>query len=85
MLYGYEAWKSRKADDSRIQAAEMWFYRKLLTVKWTDRRSNECILNELATTRQLLVAMNKKEIEVHWTCIPQYKDKPHDNSPTMQP
>ena len=47
MLYGCEAWTHRKADDKKIEAAEMWFYRRLLRVTWTDRRTNFSILEEL--------------------------------------
>lgn len=55
-----EAWTSRKADHDRIEASEMWFHRRLLTVKWTDRRIDETILNEQAPTRNLLAAINKR-------------------------
>ena len=40
MLYGCEAWTKKKADSKRIEAAEMWFYRRLLRVKWTEKRTN---------------------------------------------
>ena len=50
MLYGCEAWTMRKEDERRVEAAELWFYRRLLRVKWTDKRTNESILDELGTT-----------------------------------
>ena len=46
VLYGSETWALRNDDENRIQAAEMWFYRRLLRVKWTDKRTNESVLKE---------------------------------------
>ena len=46
-----------------MEAAELWFYRRLLRVKWTDRRSNESILNELGTTRKLLVLIQQRKLK----------------------
>ena len=62
MLYGCEAWTHRKADDKKIEAAEMWFYRRLLRVTWTDRRTNFSILEELGTTRMLLNIMYQRKL-----------------------
>ena len=45
MLYGCEAWTMKKEDERRMKAAELWFYRRMLRAKWTDKRSNESILN----------------------------------------
>ena len=41
----------------------MWFYRRLLRVKWTDRRTNESILKELGTTRMLLVLIKRRKLK----------------------
>ena len=62
MLYGCEAWTHRTADDKRIEAAEMWFYRRLLRVTWTDKRTNESVLEELGATRNLLKTMNQRKL-----------------------
>ena len=62
MLYGCEAWTHRKADDKRIEAAEMWFYRRLLRVTWIDKRTNESVLEELGTTRNLLKIINQRKL-----------------------
>ena len=48
LMYGSEAWTLRKLERDKINAAEMWFYRRLLRVKWSDRRTNDSILNELS-------------------------------------
>ena len=62
MLYGCESWTQRKDDEKRIEAAEMWFYRRLLRVSWTDRRTNESILQELGTTRKLLTLIKERKL-----------------------
>ena len=47
VTYGSEAWTLKKYEENKIEAAEMWFYRRLLKVSWTERRTNESILKEL--------------------------------------
>ena len=61
MLYGSESWTLRCEENNKINASEMWFYRRLLRVKWTDKRTNNSILVELNTKRILLTEINKKE------------------------
>ena len=46
VMYGYESWTVKKADHWRIDAFELWFWRRLLRVPWTARRSNQSILKE---------------------------------------
>ena len=46
VMYGYESWTVKKADYQRIDASELWCWRKLLRVPWTARRSNQSILKE---------------------------------------
>ena len=62
MLYGSEAWTLRKAERDKIEAAEMWFYRRLLRVKWTDKRTNNSILEELSVKRQLSNEIDKRRL-----------------------
>ena len=50
VTYGSEAWTLKKYEGDRIDAADMWFYRRLLRVSWTERRTNESILSETSTT-----------------------------------
>ena len=40
VMYGYESWTIKKAERQRIDAFELWFWRRLLRVPWTARRSN---------------------------------------------
>ena len=53
-FYGAEGWTLTKADEKRIQSAELWIYRRMLRVSWTEHRTDDSILTELGTTRQLL-------------------------------
>ena len=43
-MYGCESWTMKKAEPRRIDAFELWCWRRLLRVPWTARRSNQCIL-----------------------------------------
>ena len=47
VLYGYESWVIKKAEHRRIDAFELWCWRRLLRVPWTARRSNQSILKEM--------------------------------------
>ena len=48
VMYGYESWAIRKAECQRIDAFELWCWRRLLRVPWTARRSNQSILEEIS-------------------------------------
>ena len=47
VMYGYESWTIKKAESQRIDAFELWCWRRLLRVPWTARRSNQSILKEI--------------------------------------
>ena len=48
VMYGYESWTVKKAEHRRIDAFELWCWRRLLRVPWTTRRSNQSILKEIS-------------------------------------
>ena len=48
VMYEYESWTIKKAEHRRIDAFELWCWRRLLRVPWTLRRSNQCILKEIS-------------------------------------
>ena len=48
VMYGYESWTIKKAECQRIDAFELWWWRRLLRVLWTARRSNQSILKEIS-------------------------------------
>ena len=47
VMYGCECWTVKKAERRRIDAFELWFWRRLLRVPWTARRSSQSILKEI--------------------------------------
>ena len=50
-MYGCKTWTVKKAECRRIDAFEMWCWRRLMKVPWTARRSNKSILNEISNKR----------------------------------
>ena len=48
VMYGCESWTIKKAECQRIDAFELWYWRRLLRVPWTERRSNQSILKEIS-------------------------------------
>ena len=49
VMYGCESWTVKKAERQRIDAFELWCWRRLLRVPWTTRRSNQSILKEISS------------------------------------
>ena len=49
VMYGYESWTVKKAEHQRIDAFELWCWRRLLRVPWTARRSNQSVLKEISS------------------------------------
>ena len=47
VMYRCESWTIKKAEDRRIEAFKLWFWRRLLRFPWTARRSNQLILKEI--------------------------------------
>ena len=47
VVYGCESWTIKKAECRRIDAFELWCWRRLMRVPWTERRSNQSILNQI--------------------------------------
>ena len=63
VMYGCESWTIKKADHQRIDAFELWFWRKLLTVRWTARRSSQSILKEISPEYSLEGLMLKLKLQ----------------------
>ena len=57
VMYGCESWTIRKTECERIDAFELWCWRRLLRVPWTTRRSNQSILKEISTECSLVGLM----------------------------
>ena len=54
VMYGCESWIIKKAERRRIDAFELWYWRRLLRVPWTARRSNQSILKEISSEGLML-------------------------------
>ena len=62
-MYGCESWTIKKAERQRIDAFEPWFWRRLLRVPWTARRSSQSILNEINPEYSLEGLMLKLKLQ----------------------
>ena len=62
-MYGCESWTVKKAEHWRIDAFELWCWRRLLRVPWTARRSNQCILKEISPGCSLEGMMLKLKLQ----------------------
>ena len=63
VMYGYESWTIKKAECRRIDAFEWWYWRRLLKVPWTARRSNQSILKEISPEYSLEGLMLKLKLQ----------------------
>ena len=61
VMYGCESWTMKKAEHRRTDAFELWCWRRLLRVPWTERRSNQSILKEIGpgcSLERLMLTLN---------------------------
>ena len=63
VMYGCKSWTVKKAESQRIDAFELWCWRRLLKVLWTARRSNQSILMEIIPGCSLEVMMLKLKLQ----------------------
>ena len=63
VMYGCESWTIKKAESQRIDAFELWCWRKLLRVPWTARRSNQSILKPVSPEYSLEGLMLKLKLQ----------------------
>ena len=64
VMYGCESWTIKKADCPRINAFELWCWRRLLRVPWTARRSNQSILKKISPDYSLVGLMLKLKLQI---------------------
>ena len=63
VMYGYESWTMKKAEHQRIDAFELWYWRRRLRVTWTARKSNHSILKEISPEYPLEGLMLKLKLQ----------------------
>ena len=66
VMNGYESWTVKKAECQRIEAFELWCWRRLLRVPWTASRSNQSILKEISPGCSLEGLMLKLKLQYFW-------------------
>ena len=73
VMYGCESWTVKKAERQRIDAFELWCWRRLFRVPWTARRSNQSILKEISPGCSLEGLMLKLKLQ-YFGCLMQRVD-----------
>ena len=63
IMYGCESWTIKKAEHRRIDAFELWCWRRLLRVPWTARRSNQCLIKDISPEYSLKGLMLKLKLQ----------------------
>ena len=63
VMYGSEIWTLKKAECQRIDAFELWYWRRILRVPWTAKRSKQCILKEISPEYSLEGLMLKLKLQ----------------------
>ena len=65
VMYGYESWTIKKAECQRIDAFELWCWRRLLGVSWTAKSSNQSILKDI-NPEYSSERHAEAEVPIHW-------------------
>ena len=68
LLYGYECWTLTKDLERRLEAAEMWYIRKIMRLSWTEKTSNEEVMEMAGYKRSLLITIRKKSATIFLAC-----------------
>ena len=63
VMYGYESWTKKKIEHRRTDAFQLWYLERLMTVPWTERRSNQSILNKISSQHSLEGLMLKLKLQ----------------------
>ena len=68
ITYGAEGWTLKKDDERRLEAAEMWCYRRLLRISWMEKRTNKSILDDFKLDANSLLKLSKEKwlsLDIH--------------------
>ena len=60
--YSSECWVLKNIDKKKIQAVEVWCNRRLLRISWTEKKTNERILNKMDESERLLTTINRRKM-----------------------
>ena len=67
LLYGAETWTLTKVTSDKLEAFEMWLYRRMLRMSWKEHKTNGDVLHKMKTKRSLSNTIKKKEMSIFWT------------------
>ena len=76
VMYGWESWTIKKAEWCKIDAFELWYWRRLLRVTWTARRSNQSILKEINpeySLERLMLKLKSDTLATWWEELTHWK------------
>ena len=62
LLYGCETWTVSKNLEKRLEAAEMWIWRRVLKIPWTARETNDAVLRRMDTKRELISTIRRRQL-----------------------
>ena len=82
VMYRCESWPIKKAEHQRIDAFELWCWRRLLKVRWTARRSNQSILKELSPGCSLEGQMLK--LKLQYFCLLMWRADSCEKTPMLR-
>ena len=63
LLYGAESWTLNKRMEEKLQAMEMWMWRRMLKISWTERNTNEEVLTMIGEKRELLKTIRRRQMK----------------------
>lgn len=63
LLYGVESWTVSKRMEKRLEAMELWLWRRMMKIPWTARMSNEAVLGVVGERRQIMLAIRKRQLK----------------------
>jgi len=61
LLYGSETWTLKKEDIKRLEACEMWFWRRILKISWQEHATNESVLERIEISRCLMNTITRRK------------------------
>ena len=63
LLYGCESWTISESVNKKLEAAEMWFLRRMLRISWKEKKSNETVLQQSGIRRSLIKTIRRRQLE----------------------
>ena len=68
-MYAAETWTLRKVDIPRLESFEIWIWRRLMKISWTEHRSNQEILDIVDENRSLMNTIRQRQKKLVWSYV----------------